>query len=281
MGKQESVYVCGPMTNHPHFNFPAFHDAAEDLRRRGYKVISPAELDSPEAKRAAEESLDGDPSHYANNESWGDLLARDVKLLADDGIETIACLPGWEKSRGGKLETFVGRLCGLLICNYNGPGQMLTPASDRELHEAHGTLDVADLISHKARTPDIVGDVAVEMVTGEVRQTDPETGGQKGVKPERYDLLPWDQLAKVARLYARGAAKYEAHNWRRGYVWSSSFASLIRHATAFWEGESLDPETECHHLASVVFHALALMFFEEEHPQKDDRWIQPQPERDD
>src|SRR5665213_1673009 len=106
------------MTHIPHFNFPLFHAAAKELRKRGWEITSPAELDSPEAKKAAEESLTGDASHYAANDSWGDLLARDVKLIADGAIDAIICLPGWERSRGGKLETYVARLCGLPLLEY-------------------------------------------------------------------------------------------------------------------------------------------------------------------
>jgi len=107
----------------------------------------------------------------------------------------------------------------------------------------------------------------------EIRITDSDTGGQKGLKDVRYDLLPWHSLDEVARLYARGAEKYDEHNWRKGYAWSLSFAAMMRHARAFWEGEDIDPELGTHHLASVVFHALALMEFTETHPEKDDRYL--------
>jgi hypothetical protein len=102
--------------------------------------------------------------------------------------------------------------------------------------------------------------------------TNPKTGGMKGKKDQRYDLIPWSEMDKVAELYAFGATKYADHNWRKGYEWSLSFASLIRHATAFWEGEALDPETGVHHMTSVVFHALALMYFEDHHADLDDRF---------
>lgn len=106
---------------------------------------------------------------------------------------------------------------------------------------------------------------------GEVRTTS-STGGMKGVKPERYSLIPVEALDIMARLYGFGAEKYEAHNWRKGYEWSKSFDSLFRHATSALKGEDIDPETGLPHLAGVVFHCFTLMVFAEEHPEFDDRW---------
>lgn len=113
--------------------------------------------------------------------------------------------------------------------------------------------------------------VAAHAERGEVRVVDPKTGGAKGQKLARFDLLPPAALRKVAEHYGRGAAKYEDRNWQRGYAWGLSFGAMQRHAWAFWGGESLDPETKSHHLAAVVFHALALMTFEEQGLGTDDR----------
>lgn len=111
-----SLYVAGPMTGIPQFNFPAFDAMTERLRALGYTVHSPAEMDDPDTRAAAMASEDGAPgSGSANGETWGDFLARDVKLLADNGIEGVVCLPGWEHSRGARLETFVAYLVGLPI----------------------------------------------------------------------------------------------------------------------------------------------------------------------
>ena len=105
---------------------------------------------------------------------------------------------------------------------------------------------------------------------GEVRVTS-ATGGQKGKKLERFDLIPVGALLEVARVYGKGAEKYEDRNWELGYDWSLSFAAMQRHAWAFWGGTSRDPETGVHHLASVVFHAMALMEFEGRGKGTDDR----------
>lgn len=102
------IYLAGPMTGIPQFNFPAFDAAAADLRDRGFDVISPAELDRPETRAAALASEDGSPgTGTTSGETWGDFLARDVKLIADAGLEAIVVLPGWSGSRGARLETFI------------------------------------------------------------------------------------------------------------------------------------------------------------------------------
>lgn len=101
------------------------------------------------------------------------------------------------------------------------------------------------------------------------------TGGEKGTKDERYDLIPVEALAKVARHFGAGAQKYEDHNWRKGYEWSKSYAALQRHASAFWGGEDIDEETGSPHMAAVAFHSLALLTYMDDHPEFDDRYAPP------
>jgi hypothetical protein len=104
------IYLAGPMSNIPAFNFPAFFAAATWLRAKGWDVVSPAELDDAEDKGAALASATGNPAHAAK--TWGDFLARDVKLIADGGIQGIVFLPNWYRSRGARLEATVGLLQG-------------------------------------------------------------------------------------------------------------------------------------------------------------------------
>ena len=44
-----------------------------------------------------------------------------------------------------------------------------------------------------------------------------DTGGEKGSKQARYDLIPAIPLDELARVYGRGAEKYLERNWERGY----------------------------------------------------------------
>lgn len=106
----------------------------------------------------------------------------------------------------------------------------------------------------------------------EVRITNPLTGGQKGSKLERFDLIPIDPLTELARHYGKGAAKYDANQWRKGYNWSLSYAALQRHLTAFWNGEDYDEETGSPHMVAVAWHAFALLEFMNSCPELDDRY---------
>lgn len=101
------------------------------------------------------------------------------------------------------------------------------------------------------------------------------TGGEKGVKPERYDLIPREATDALARVYAFGATKYADHNWRRGYEWSKSYAAAMRHLTAFWSGETYDSESGLPHIGHAMFHLAALSTWLEqdgEGGQFDDRY---------
>lgn len=102
-----------------------------------------------------------------------------------------------------------------------------------------------------------------------------ETGGAKATNNVRMDMIPVNALQEIGRDYGYGAAKYGRDNWKKGYEWSLSYAALLRHLTAFWGGESRDPEGDFHHLAAVCFHAIALMEFEKYGLGTDDRWLAP------
>jgi hypothetical protein len=111
MSTTKPWYLAGPMTGIPQFNFPLFESEAKRLRAMGMDIISPHEQDSPAVQEAAWASPDGAlHSGHIAGETWGDILARDVKLVADE-VCGILVLPNWDLSRGARLETFVAHLC--------------------------------------------------------------------------------------------------------------------------------------------------------------------------
>lgn len=104
-GKQMGlVYISGPMGGLPKLNFPAFNDAAKRLRRSGFAVVNPAELDAkiPKAQRKDWE--------------WSDYLRRDIAVLMR--CECVVVLPNWEKSRGARLEVQTAKGLGMMVYTY-------------------------------------------------------------------------------------------------------------------------------------------------------------------
>jgi hypothetical protein len=97
------------------------------------------------------------------------------------------------------------------------------------------------------------------------------TGGEKGVKDLRYDLIPVFPLRELARLYGFGVKKYSDRNWEKGYEWSKSYAALQRHLNAFWGGEDFDAESGVPHLVNAAWHCFALVEWMQTHPEYDDR----------
>lgn len=89
------IYIAGPMTGLPDFNFPAFNDMAAILRGLGYHVENPAEHGVVEGAE------------------WADYLRHDIARLAT--CEALVLLPGWPWSRGALLEVHIAKALGIQI----------------------------------------------------------------------------------------------------------------------------------------------------------------------
>lgn len=106
----------------------------------------------------------------------------------------------------------------------------------------------------------------------ETRVVNSKTGGEKGSKARRFDLVPEAAVGEVAEVYDFGSRKYANHNWRKGYDWGLSYAAMRRHSADFWEGEDLDKDSGLPHMAHAAWHCLTLLTFMHEHPELDDRF---------
>lgn len=95
------VYLAGPMTGLPDFNFPAFHAEADVLRAQGLTVINPAEHGIVEGAE------------------WADYLRHDIAGLVS--CERIHLLRGWEKSKGAQLEVRIACDLGMAITHQVEP----------------------------------------------------------------------------------------------------------------------------------------------------------------
>lgn len=78
------IYLAGPMTGIPEFNYPLFNLTAARLRVMGHFVLNPAELNPPDV-------------------SYRQALAVDLSWIISHA-EIVAFLPGWEQSKGCAVE---------------------------------------------------------------------------------------------------------------------------------------------------------------------------------
>ena len=89
-----------------------------------------------------------------------------------------------------------------------------------------------------------------------------DVGAKYDGEKTRWELLPYDAIEEVARVYTMGAHKYADRNWEKGIAYSRILGALQRHLTAWYQGERYDPENGQPHLASVVWNGLALLAYE-------------------
>lgn len=102
------VYLAGPMSNIPYFNFPAFFDGEERLREMGYdEIFSPARNDIEHFGDFWKSCPKGSHDELSVREgpvpTYRDCLRMDLNWILDHA-DAIAFLPGWEKSKGVKAE---------------------------------------------------------------------------------------------------------------------------------------------------------------------------------
>jgi hypothetical protein len=89
------IYIAGPMTGLPDYNYPLFRSWAYRLRQAGFEVDCPAENDLP-----------------PGNE-WHVYMRHAIKRLMD--CDAVATLPGWEHSKGARLEVLNAERLGMPV----------------------------------------------------------------------------------------------------------------------------------------------------------------------
>lgn len=120
------VYIAGPMTGWPEFNFPAFDKAEATLTAAGYKYVhNPAVIGRLWGT--------GRPHSFYMRKAIEKLLQSDAIIM----------LRGWEKSRGARLELQIARTLNLKELPF--PIGQLAPthgsaAATTEESNSHGNL---------------------------------------------------------------------------------------------------------------------------------------------
>lgn len=104
----DTVYIAGPMTGYPNYNYDSFHAAAAKWRGSGWKVMNPAESFGGNQKLTYE--------RYMRNA---------IRLVLKS--RAVALLPGWEKSKGAQMEVLIASRMGYEFFDANTGQQLPTP----------------------------------------------------------------------------------------------------------------------------------------------------------
>ena len=106
----------------------------------------------------------------------------------------------------------------------------------------------------------------------EEAQLGKETAARFSEGKIRHDLIPPFIIDEIAKVYTYGCIKYDDDNWRKGLKWRKLVVGpLQRHLNKWLRGEKIDEESNCHHLAMVVWQCIALMMYEKYSVGQDDR----------
>lgn len=111
------IYLAGKMTGLPHFNFPAFFEAADELRFAGHEVFNPAEADvSRYGESLWRDNPTGCPALAAQEHGFNlrEALGMDLAWVCAHA-DAIALLPGWRNSKGATAEHATAVALGLEV----------------------------------------------------------------------------------------------------------------------------------------------------------------------
>ncbi len=100
--RRRNIYLSGPMTGLPDYNYPKFHSVTGILRDAGHRVYNPAEFPH-----------DGPPETFPIRKAFAS-YCNFICLEAD----AMVLLSGWEQSKGANAERWLAVNCGLLIVEW-------------------------------------------------------------------------------------------------------------------------------------------------------------------
>lgn len=307
-----NIYLAGPMTGYPDYNYQAFAEYAEMWREEGHNIINPAEnfggIQTLPRRRYIVEAIE--------------LLAHNTKA--------IALMPGWELSEGARMEVSIAHTLGLPIYDARHPDKvrhlLVGPYGEPVSHSnpadeyVHGTgaeqteLPTPRLVTQTdEQEPWLLGSLRAYQEAAHVRGLKCRTGdpadcpGEEhaltpltstlggfgftgkvdgaGVKASMTDkskpplaLVPTALHRAVGRSLGHGAAKYAPHNYRRGMLWSEPYSALQRHLTAWNDGEDIDADSGLSHLdnaAAMLSFLIEYVTHRDLYGHLDDRFKRP------
>lgn len=90
-----TLYISGPMTGFKDFNYPAFYEAENELRKLGCTdTLNPARIDHQDT-------------------IWENCMRRAITFMME--ADALILLPGWDKSKGARIEVDLALKIGMSV----------------------------------------------------------------------------------------------------------------------------------------------------------------------
>lgn len=86
-------------------------------------------------------------------------------------------------------------------------------------------------------------------------------GTKNDEEKNRLELMPYDALWEIGKVYTFGARKYDPNNWAKGIKFTRVFGALMRHCWAWYYGEDNDKETGLNHMVHAAWNAITLIAY--------------------
>lgn len=119
MKTRKQIYIAGPMTGKPSYNFLAFDTARDRLMAEGWAVVSPADMD-----RMFGFDPIANPELVVTKEFLEEARKRDMEAL--ERVDAIYMLDGWEDSTGAKAEYWTARWRNIEVIHQESAGILQT-----------------------------------------------------------------------------------------------------------------------------------------------------------
>lgn len=251
---QPKCYISGPMTGLPNFNKRSFEEAAQALREAGWFVYSPVEND-------AEVGIELDGCKGTEPFDFKKAMQRDLWQVCDSNA--VIVLPGWEHSKGAKIEVFVAHEVEVPVYTFLNQRKIEQEGSVLA-HEFSSRPDPENI-----SWPPGGGNSDLELVETAKAMRQFDTGATRNDDQEQLDyegflspisLRRFAEYMHEHRFQAGGTVR-ASDNWQKGIPRESYRKSLLRHTMDVWlDGRGFDSREDVENaLCGVIFNAQGLL----------------------
>lgn len=226
------IYISGDMTGVEYWNFGRFFTYDYLLRQRGWEVLNPAVEDLDNCRNPYRDP----PADWSvKTDDYDQLIEADCRIIEEEA-DAMFMLEGWMASAGAAAENRTACRKGIPIF-FESDGELPWPSDLMCV----ALCDPTDPPNDKMHVYDET----------HTKHTNPKDA--IGASKPPLSTVSAPVMFEIGLGMLEGAMKYGRHNYRvMGVRASVYYDATLRHLTAWWEGEDIDPDSQLHHLTKAL-----------------------------